>query len=66
MLEEHGVATVGTQDFGEGWCWVGVCAGLLRGAWGGERAEVLAHGCQVRPPGSREEAIVTNFHEAFR
>jgi len=65
-LEEHRLATVGTQDFGEGWCRVGVCAGLGRGAWGSERAEVLAHGCQVRPPGSCEEAIVTDLHKAFR
>ena len=65
MLEEHGLATVRTQDFGESWCRVGVCEGLGRGAWRCERAEVLPHGSQTSSPGRGKETIVADLHEVF-
>jgi hypothetical protein len=65
MQEEHGLATLGTQEFGEGGCRVGERERLGRGAWCCERAEVLAHGCQASTSGSREETIVADLHEVF-
>ena len=62
MLEEHRLATVGTQEFGLHLGWVRHWLGFGRG---GELAEDLAHGCQASPSCGREEAIVADLHKAF-
>ena len=62
MLEEHGLATLGTQEFGLDLCLVRLWLGFGRG---GELAKVLAHGCKASPACGCEEAIVTDLHEVF-
>jgi hypothetical protein len=63
-LEEHGLATVGAEHFGRGWCfgcfWMG-----LRGRGGGcELAEVLLDGHEPCAQGGTKEAIVADLHKA--
>ena len=63
-LEEHGLATVGAEHFGRGWCFGCFRMGLRRRGGGCELAEVLLDGHEPCAQGGTKEAIVAYFHKA--
>ena len=63
-LEEHGLATLGTQEFGKGLCLVHLWLGFTRSGWSSGLSKVVLQGCQANTLGGGEEAIVADFDEA--
>ncbi len=63
-LEKHGLATVRTEHFGRGWCFVCLWTSLLRGGGSNELAEVLLERQEPGAQGGAKEAMVADLHKA--
>src|SRR5512138_1582686 len=64
-LEEHRLATEGTEGCGQAWCWVALWLSFLRWRGSNGGTEPLLQRNQPGPLGGGEEAIVADLDKAF-